>query len=83
MPSTLFNALNNYCSNIFEGARPGYQKAYVLNYEEILENKLEFDIIKPLLKVELIEPYEIMWDKEGIHSLYIILPLSSLSYVGR
>jgi len=66
--------LKALCTNIYEGVRPGYERAYLLTYEEVVTENIERDITRPAVKSERIDPYEVVWFEHGTDSLYIIFP---------
>ena len=47
-----FDSLSKFSSNIWEGARPGFEKAYIVNENEISDLNLERILIKPFIKNE-------------------------------
>ena len=69
-----FDSLSKFSSNIWEGARPGFEKAYIVNENEISDLNLERILIKPFIKNEDITKYSINTKGEFNNPKYIILP---------
>lgn len=69
-----FDSLSKFSSNIWEGARPGFEKAYIVNENEISDLNLETILIKPFIKNEDITKYSINTKGEFNNPKYIILP---------
>ncbi len=71
---TFIISLVEFCKNIYEGVRPGYEKAYLLTFEEANNLKIEKLLLRPAIKADRIDPYEINWSETGPDSMFIIFP---------
>lgn len=69
-----FDSLSKFSKNIWEGARPGFEKAYIVNEQEISDLNLERPLIKPFIKNEDITKYSINTKGEFNNPKHIILP---------
>lgn len=80
-----FNTLKKFSTNIWEGARPGFEKAYIINEDLILDSNLERPLIKQFIKNEDLNPYSINTKGTFNNPKYIIFPyidfeLANLDY---
>ena len=76
-----FSTLHKYSKNIWEGARPGFEKAYIVTEKEIYDLNLEKELIKQFIKNEDINKYSINTHGEFNNSKYIIYPYKNLELV--
>jgi hypothetical protein len=69
-----FSKLQNLTKNIYEGSRPGYEKAYIVNKNQIDTLGLETDIIRPFIKSENVDDFVIDWKGINNDPKYVIFP---------
>ena len=69
-----YDTLSKFSTNIWEGARPGFEKAYIVNEDEIFDLNLERPLIKKFIKNEDINQYSINLKGEFNNPKFIIFP---------
>lgn len=74
-----FDKLSSYSKNIWEGARPGFEKAYVVYEKDIIENNLEKDLLIPFIKNEDIQIWCVNWKGLYNNTKHLIVPYYNFS----
>ena len=69
-----YDTLSKFSTNIWEGARPGFEKAYIVSENEIFDLNLERSLIKKFIKNEDINKYSINLKGEFNNPKFIIFP---------
>lgn len=72
-----YNKLSNIVDNIWEGLRPGYEKAYIVYDKEIIEENLDKNLLKKFIKNEDIFRYSVNLNGSYNNPKHLIFPYDS------